>query len=306
MNIFKLSLAFAAVASVLGTIESVPVQAQIASWKKQLGTTTIDAANGVATDINGNAYVAGMTNSNLAGISINSASNFDIFLAKYDPNGTILWKRQLGTSSREDVYDVAADINGNTYITGETDGSLAAQKQGLDDIFLVKYNSNGQLLWKRQLGTNGVDSPRSVAIDSNGNVYIAGATTGDLASANQGGVDAFVAKYTSNGTLLWKKQLGTNKIEGADDVAVDSNGNVYISGSTFISFQLGSDAWMAKYNSNGTFLWKKQLGTSSRDFSYGLAIGINNSLYVGGSTEGSLGGMNQGSSDAWVAKYSGI
>lgn len=107
--------------------------------------------------------------------------------------------------------------------------------------------------WTRQLGTSSSDQSFSVATNSIGNVYISGLTQGSLGGANQGGVDAWVAKYSSNGALVWKKQLGTSNNDESFGVATDSNSNVYISGRTGGSlggaFQGGFyDAWVAKYS----------------------------------------------------------
>jgi hypothetical protein len=107
--------------------------------------------------------------------------------------------------------------------------------------------------WTRQLGTSGQDISQDVATDGIGNVYISGYTEGSLGGANQVSEDAWVAKYSSNGALVWKKQLGTSSADISFSVATDSNSNVYISGSTGGSlggaFQGGfSDAWVTKYS----------------------------------------------------------
>ena len=167
------------------------------------------------------------------------------------------------------------------------------------------------LEWTKQLGTSGSDYASGVAIDSNNNVYITGYTNGNLDGPNAGQSDVILAKYNSDGTLEWTKQLGTSSNDYANGVAIDSNNNVYITGSTTGSLgganaAVGSfDAFLAKYNSNGDVVWTKQLGTTSSDQAYGVAIDSNNNVYITGSTYGSLGGANAavGSVDAFLAKY---
>ena len=288
----------------LVTLLPVPVKAQTLSWKRQLGTFDSDESRGVATDSKGNVYISGDTTGSLAGAN---QGNNDAWVAKYNSGGTLMWKRQLGTSNEDRSNGVATDSKGNVYISGDTTGSLAGANQGSTDDWVAKYNSGGTLVWKRQLGASNDGDSSGVATDSKGNVYISGSTQGSLAGANQGSRDAWVAKYNSAGTLVWKRQLGTSDDDTSSSVATDSKGNVYISGYTTGSLagdlQGSTDDWVAKYNSGGTLVWKRQLGTSSRDGSSGVATDSKGNVYISGSTQGSLAGANQGSRDAWVAKY---
>ncbi len=105
-------------------------------WIRQIGTTEIDGASGVALDGSGNAYVAGVTQSSLGGPN---AGDFDTFLAKLDASGNRLWTRQIGTAPADRAYGVAADGAGNAYVAGGTLGSLGGPNAGLYDYFLAKF-----------------------------------------------------------------------------------------------------------------------------------------------------------------------
>ncbi len=276
-------------------------------WKTQLGTSGNDYSRSVAIDSNGNVYITGDTNGSLAGVN---QGGYDAWVAKYDSSGNQQWKTQLGSSSDDFSYGVTTDSNGNVYITGSTTGSLGGANQGGTDAWVAKYNSVGNQQWKTQLGSSGNDISRSIAIDSNGNVYISGDTDGSLGGVNQGATDAWVAKYTNSGSLQWDKPLGTSGFDASNSVATDSNGNVYITGYTHGSLggvnQGGYDAWVAKYDSSGAQLWQSQLGTPVDENSSGIAIDSNGNVYISGSTYGSLGGANQGGEDAWAAKYNSV
>lgn len=219
---------------------------------------------------------------------------------------TVSWTRRLGTSSDDFSTSVATDSKGNVYISGSTSGSLGGAKQGLADAWIAKYNSTGTLVWTKQLGTSDDEEKFShstgVAIDSKGNIYISGYTSGY--GINESSRDAWVAKYNTAGTLLWKKQLGTSISDFSTGVATDSKSNVYISGSTHGSLgganQGLADAWVVKYNTAGTLVWKKQLGTSDYDFSYGVATDSKGNVYISSFTNGEA---NQGSDNAWAVKY---
>ena len=162
-------------------------------WTRQAGTSTNDFGLDVDVDSAGNAYITGWTEGSLGGPN---AGGKDVFLAKYDALGTLLWTRQAGTSVRDEALGVAVDSAGNAYITGGTGGSLGGPNPGRDDYFLAKHDTSGALLWTRQAGTSAIDAAWSVAVDSAGNAYITGLTEGSLGGPNAGlGRDYFLAKY---------------------------------------------------------------------------------------------------------------
>jgi hypothetical protein len=225
-------------------------------WTKQLGTSNSESSNGVATDSSGNVYVTGWTSGGLDGNT--SAGDWDLFVVKYSSNGTKQWTKQLGTSSRDWAYGVATDSSGNVYVTGYTSGSLDGNTSaGVEDLFVVKYNSSGTKQWTKQLGTSSRDEARGVATDSSGNVYVTGWTSGGLdGNTSAGSSDLFVVKYNSSGTKQWTKQLGSSSADEASGVATDSSGNVYVSGHTYGGLDGNTsagnyDVFVVKYNSDG-------------------------------------------------------
>jgi subtilisin-like proprotein convertase family protein len=192
-------------------------------WKQQIGTIAEDEAFGVAVSNNGHVYLSGHTHnklgesfsgntdewtgdlnaareafykndkSKLGGIYYGSA---DAWIAQFNAvTGDLKWKRQLGTSAYDSSTGVATDIHGNAYITGRTRGKLGESYAGGDDAWLAKYNLNGALQWKRQLGTVGDDFSHGIAV-SNAGVYIGGVTSGNIEGNNLGGDDAWIAKLS--------------------------------------------------------------------------------------------------------------
>ena len=199
-------------------------------WTKQLGTVKSDGSFGVSADELGNVYISGDTHGSLGD---SFAGVVDVFVSKYDTSGILQWSRQLGTSTEDRNTGIASDGLGNAYVTGWTMGSLGAPLSGFTDAFVSKYDSAGEHQWTKQLGTDDYDVSDGVAADKLGNVYITGWTYGSLGGPTNGGPeDAFVAKYSSEGVIQWKQQLGTGSTDEGGGVSADGLGNVYISGST--------------------------------------------------------------------------
>ena len=149
-----------------------------------------------------------------------------------------------------------------------------------------------------------------MSADGLGNVYISGGTQGSLGGTSAGKYDAFLSKFDANGTLLWTEQLGTSSDDNSGGVSADGLGNVYISGSTQGSLggtnAGGLDAFVSKFDANGTLLWTEQLGTSSTEYGNDVSADGLGNVYISGDTQGSLGGTNAGGVDAFVAKFTDL
>ena len=167
------------------------------------------------------------------------------------------------------------DSNGNVYVIGNATGDFKNQlNQGSQDVYLSKYDSAGNLLWQRLVGSAGTASGYSLALNPSGGVVIAGSTTSHLTTTavNDGNADSFVAKYDTDGNQTWVKQIPTLATNNAASVSVDSSGNIFIggqvSGGVIGSGQTSAgkaDGYIAKLDSKGNTLAEKQIGTSGTD-----------------------------------------
>jgi hypothetical protein len=184
----------------------------------------------VATDATGNVFITGIAIRAFDGVH---AANNDAFVAKYAPDGTLKWTRQLGSPFTDFALAVATDASGNVFITGNTEGSLDRPNTGEFDAFVSKFTPDGLLAWTRQLGTSSREESNGVATDAFGNVFITGITLGALGGHNAGGRDSFVSKYTNDGNLLFIRQLGTSEDDYSTGVTTDSSGDVFITGVTY-------------------------------------------------------------------------
>ncbi|MFN6465928.1 MAG: SBBP repeat-containing protein [Nostoc sp. DedVER02] len=286
-------------------------------WIKQFGTVTFDEAFRVTTDTNGNVYVGGHTVGGLAGENKNVGQDpknltfptTDSFVAKFDSSGNQLWVQQFGTTELDDDWGVTTDKDGNVFAGGNTRGDFGGKNAGFYDNWLVKLDkTDGNKLWVKQFGTSNYDFLWDLKTDSTGNVYATGYTLGDLGGENAGSSDIWLAKFDNDGNQLWIKQFGTSGDDAPffDGLEVDSNDNVFLTGYTDSNLggtNAGSyDAWVTKYDKDGNQLWLKQFGTPDYDTATTVSADGYGNVYVSGITDGSLGGVNAGSYDAWVVK----
>ena len=211
-----------------------------------------------------------------------------------DPDNPLQWVHQLGTSTGTAADAIAVDAAGNSYLTGTTYGTLPGSPEtnaGNGDIFVAKYDTAGNRLWVRQLGTKNNDSGSGIAVDAAGNSYVTGTTYGRLPGSPERGF-AFVAKYNTNGNRQWVHEFRL----AAHAIAVDGAGNIYITGARESSV---TNTFVAKYDTDGNHQWTRQISNADHSDIIGLAIAVDtagNSYLTGQS-----GGW--GHSDVFVAKY---
>ena len=193
------------------------------------------------------------------------------------------------TSGTTTAQSTVVDASGNVYVLGSATGNFGNQvNQGTQDAYLTKYDSAGNVLWTRMLGSAGTASGTSLALDPTGGVVIAGTTTADLTttSVSDGNNDTYVAKYDANGNQTWVKQLQTLNNNQAAAVSVDASGNVYIGGQVTGVIGKGqtkvggNDAYVAKLDSKGKLVYEQQFGTTANDTVAATATGSDGSLYV--------------------------
>ena len=248
-------------------------------WARSTGENTYDEAKSIAVDASGNIYIAGDFNYSTEGPTVRVTDRYpSLFLSKYDAKGEVLWRKNvLGTNSIE-MSSIALDATGNIYIAGKfnsptiTFGSTSlknADKAGYtQDLFLAKYDANGNVLWAKSAGGMNDDWATSVATDATGNIYVGGSfnidtvtTVSSILTTNAG--RKFLLKCDANGNVLWSK----NDKAWAHSIAVDASGNIYVTGKfSTITFRSGAikesseninDIFLMKCDANGTVLWAK-------------------------------------------------
>lgn len=248
-------------------------------WTRQFGSSSGTFAVEVAVGATG-VYVVGDTFGALPGQA--NGGGVDAFVRKYDFDGSEVWTRQFGSLSDELAHEVAADASG-VYVAGLTSGILPDQMAaGNLDVFVRKYDSDGNEVWTRQFGSPEDDSPGGIAVGASG-VYVAGLTQGALlGQTSLGGSDAFLRKYDLEGSEIWMRQFGSSGDESIEAATVDPSG-VYVVGiaSGLFQGQVSFVSFIAKFDVNGNEIWMREFGSSPVEWAFGVAAGASG-VYVAG------------------------
>ena len=273
-------------------------------WVQSAGGIQSDYGMGIAVDANANVYITGYYagSATFGGFNRNSVSgSHDIYIVKYNSAGVAQWAQSIGGTNGESANSIDTDANGNVYVTGSysstfTFGTTQLQPAGGSDVFVAKYTSIGAFVWVKSGGGTTADIGRNLKVDMAGNVYVTGFFTGTATFSpysrpTAGGLDVFITRYDTNGTVLWLRSVGGIGFENSQGLRIDASGNIYITGSfnnTTIFDNIskisrgGEDIFITKYDSSGEQQWVKVLG--GRDYDYGGDVAINNNgvIYVTG------------------------
>ncbi|MCA9278083.1 MAG: SBBP repeat-containing protein [Phycisphaeraceae bacterium] len=240
---------------------------------------------GIASDDLGNAYIGGDAPSTIPGVG-----GHGINIAKYDSDGNQMWYSEIASGIHDVFSDIDIDSAGNVYFVGSTRGNLPAHI-GDFDVVIGSLDADGALRWTRQFGSVELDFGGEIKVDPSGNIFVAGLTRGDFVGTSHGAQDALLAKYDSDGTLLWQTQLGTPESENYGNIALDSTGNVYLAGA------VSGDISVMKLDPTGTPIWISTFGSADMDAVWEIEIDSNDTLYLAGSYAGA-----SNSGDAFVAQ----
>ena len=224
-----------------------------------------------------------------------------------------VWSRRFfSISGDQGDGDAVLDGAGSIYVASAVGSALRGQTYsgGRFDVFLRKYDSEGELIWTRQFGTAGLDRVGGVVADGAGNVYVAGSVGGALPDQDHmGGVsDMYVRKYDGEGMELWTRQIGSEGDDFAHAVALDEAGNVYLAGYTRGPGPsgLGDEyARLSKLDGEGNDVWSRTFGTAAEDQAISVAVDRPGNVYVSGPTTGAFPGETapDGHWDSYLRKF---
>lgn len=270
-------------------------------WSTFLGGASGDVGYGISVDAGGNVFVAGWSFDTWGEDPILPFTGMtDVFVAKLDPNGVLLWNTFLGAEDEDVGYDIGVDGSGNVYITGYSYTSwgttiVIPYSEGYD-AFVAKLNGNGDLLWNSFLGGTGWDFGYGIAVDSSGIVSVTGTSDVEWGTPQNpftGWDDAFVVRLDNTGNAVWNTFLGGNGTDSGNGIAIDSGGNISITGTSDEAwgteprraFSEQSDAFVARLDTNGIFTWYTFLGGTGWDEGWGVVVDPKGVVYVTGTSD---------------------
>ena len=282
-------------------------------WRKEheIGAI-ITVVNDLAIAEDGTIYVVGKT---LRGTPPDSFGYY-AFLTRFTSSGKLEKEIEIGVLGVDSsATSVAVDEGKNVYMAGQTEANLdgaGPAPHGGKDFFVAKYSSDGSQIWLKQEATAKDDYAYGIAVDEDGNTYVAGATTGVIEGGrdeDRTDRDAFIAKFASNdGKMVWKKQISTPGDDEAKAVIVDSKGNVFITG--YISGKLRGeeykgkrDIFVAGFSKDGRE-YIDQIGTQADDVPKAMTLDKDENIYIAGDTWGKFPGFeHRVSPDIFIIKY---
>ena len=279
------------------------------AWTRLLGTPQYDVAYALTTGLDGSIIVGGNTDGALDGQT--SGGDTDAFVTKYAVDGTKAWTRQFGTPGDDRTYALTTGLDGSIFVAGRVGGNLDGQTSvGLDDAFLTKYSADGTKAWTRLLGSSGDDCAYATATGLDGSIYVSGYAAGTMnGQTNAGAGDAFLAKYSVDGAVVWTRLIGSKNYDISSALTIGVDGSIYLTGYTHgpLDGQTnagGDDAFVTKFSTDGVKAWTRLIGASNLDAGFGLATGLDGSIFVAGHTVGSLDGQApNGGYDAFLTKF---
>lgn len=285
-------------------------------WQKTFGGTDHDYPNAIQQTMDGGYIVAGSTGSNDGDVSGNHG-DLDFWVVKLDDSGNMEWQQCYGGSYDEEAYTVRQTTDGGYVVAGysDSDDSDVTGNNGGSDVWLVKLDTAGNMVWQKNMGGLFADVANFILQSSDGGFVVAASTNsneGD-ASGNHGIRDAWLLKLDDTGNILWQKCYGGTSYDGANSVQQTTDGGYVVA-----CYAFGSDGdvignhglydfWILKLDIDGDLLWQKCMGGTGSDYAWDIRQTTDGGFIVTGSAESNDGDVtgNNGYSGLWVVKLSG-
>lgn len=290
-------------------------------WARAMGGTNFDTAVAVAVDPSKNVIVTGFYRgtASFGGQSATSVGDGDIFVAKYSSTGGFLWSRSFGGPEMDVGLAVATDADGYIFVAGSYRNTInfgygPFKSGGGDDLFIVKLDPLGNVVYAKHFGEDGDQYPSGIALAPDGGLVVVGGFTGSVGFdpgaptlTSAGSYDIFVAKFDRDCRYEWGHQYGDVNQQAAGGVATSANGRVIVVGQASGTFNVGAfelknsgyDVFAAGFTSDGGSLYARSFGDFAEQGAYGVAADPQGGAIVAGDFQGKLMFDKELSADAF-------
>ena len=260
-------------------------------WNRTYGGSDWDWASSLVQTIDGGFALVGYTSS-YGTVSPYGEGIHDMWLVKTDANGVMIWNQTYGGNRRDEGTDVIQTLDGGFALMGFT--HCARSDLWSDDMWLVKTNANGVMIWNRTYGSTGNDQGHSVIQTLDGGFALVGSTSSFGAGAN----DMWLVKTDANGNVIWHQTYGVTGDDEGKAVIQTIDGGFALVGSTS-SFGAGAnDMWLVKTDTNGNVTWHQTFGGTGSDEALDLVQTVDGGFALAGYTQS----YGQGGRDMWLVK----
>jgi hypothetical protein len=287
-------------------------------WAKNIGSSGDDRGNVIKTDVSGNIIVAGAFSGTAdfdtgsGTTTLTSVGDLDLFVAKYDAAGDLLWVEGDGAIYDDFVVDMVVDNSGNIYITGYGELNTAGSQRAM---YVVKLDANGSEVWSNTFtSTSSNIGGYALSLDAIGNVFVGGNFNGTVDFDPSSGTydltttgivsltDAYILKLDNGGNLSWVQQFACSAANANIlSMTIDGSGNVYTTGQYWNSLDcdpgagtaiLGhsgnGDMFISKLDVNGAYVWAKKMGASESEYGLSIAVDASENVYTTGYFAGTV------------------
>ena len=290
-------------------------------WEKSYGFSGHDHSQSILQTNDGGYFIGGYLDVDASGGLGNETKGAkhgvgEFWVQKLDSNGNLEWRRYFGGSSNDRIYKVLQAHDGNYLLVGSSESSDfdISNTNGSYDVWVLKIDTQGNLLWEKSFGGSGIDNGYAATKTTDGNYLIAGTaiSSDGLVSNPKGNSDIWMLKIDESGNLLWEKSFGGSGFDAA--FAINKGRNIFntyiIAGNSksndgdLTKNNGENDFWVLKIDDSGNLLFERSLGGSGLDFAYGVLETFDQKIVVIGETESSDKDItsNKGKKDIWIAK----
>ena len=296
----------------------------VLNWEKNYGGSERDFIEDIIVDSNGDIVACGHSESDTLVVSVNddgfdrlvsdNFGEFDYWITKVNAQGELLWERNLGGSEGDNATSILETDDGGYLVLGlaqSMDYNISENK-GSNDVWLVKLNSVGHIVWARIIGGSGSDEPNKIIKSSEGGYLLVGnswSSDGDI-SSNNGVKDGMILKLDDSGYIEWQKSYGgsyTDQIRNA--IEIPGEGYLLVGDTDSNDFDIPgnngkSDMWILKIDYDGNLFWSKTYGGSDHEGGLSIVQTDDDAFVVAGYTFSNDIDVNNGYGfgDGWIIK----